>query len=49
MPKNIVWTAVIAAGTSVASVVAALAGSSDLVLAFGFTAVASALLSTREK
>lgn len=49
MPKNIVWTAVIAAASSVASVIAALVYVPNLVMAFGFTAVTAALLSTRER
>lgn len=49
MPKNIVWTAVISALAGAGSVVSAILSESDFVLALGFVAVASALLSTREK
>jgi hypothetical protein len=49
MPKNVVWTAVSAAGTSVASVITALAGLSELSLSLGLVAIASAVLAGREK
>lgn len=49
MPKNIVWTSVIAALACVASVIAAVTNTPDLVISFGFIALTSALLSAREK
>lgn len=49
MRQNIVWTAVIAAVMSVASVVSAALGSVEFSIAFGFSAVASATLSARER
>lgn len=49
MPKNIVWTAVVSALAGAGSLVYAFLGQSDVVLSLGFIAVASALLSTRER
>jgi hypothetical protein len=49
MPKGIVWTAVISALAGVGSVVSAVLGASDFVLALGLMSVASALLASREK
>lgn len=49
MPKNIVWTAVISALAGTGSVISAVLDSTNFVLALGFVAVTSALLSTREK
>ncbi len=49
MPKGIVWTAVISALAGVGSVISAVLGQSEFVVAFGFMSVASALLASREK
>lgn len=49
MPKNIVWTSVIAALACVASVIAAVTNTPDLAISFGFVALTSAILSSREK
>jgi hypothetical protein len=49
MPKGIVWTAVISALASVGSVISAVLGESEFVVALGFMSVASALLASREK
>lgn len=49
MPKNIVWTSVISALACVASVIAAVTYTPNLVMSFGFIAITSALLSAREK
>jgi hypothetical protein len=49
MSKGIVWTAVISALASVGSVIYAVLGESELVVALGFMSVASALLASREK
>lgn len=49
MPKNIVWTSVIAVVACVASVIAAVTNTPDLVISFGFVALTSAVLSSREK
>jgi hypothetical protein len=46
---NIVWTAVIALGLGVATIVSALAGEEVLTLGLGLSAVTSALLSARER
>lgn len=49
MPKNIVWTSVISAVSCLASVIAAVTHTPNLVMSFGFIAITSALLSVREK
>ena len=49
MPKGIVWTAVISALAGVGSVISAVLGESEFVVALGFVSVASALLASREK
>ena len=46
--SRVVWSAVVATGTALGSIASAIWGTSDLTLALGLTAVASALLSTRE-
>jgi hypothetical protein len=48
MPKNIVWTALISALAVVGSIISAVFGASDLVMAFGATAISFAILSGRE-
>lgn len=49
MPKGIVWSAVISALAGVGTIVSAILGESNYVLAYGFVSVASALLASREK
>ena len=49
MPKGIVWTAVISALAGAGSVISAMLGESEFVVALGFMSVASALLASREK
>jgi len=49
MPKGIVWTAVISALAGVGSVISAVLGEGEFVVALGFMSVASALLASREK
>ena len=49
MPKNVVWTAVVALGASVASLLTALAGLSEVSLSLGLAGIASAVLAGREK
>lgn len=46
--RNVVWTAVIATGSGVGVLVSAIVGSETWILAFGFTGVISAVLSSRE-
>jgi hypothetical protein len=47
--KNVVWTAVIAMGLGIASLVAGVLDNSTLALSLGLTAIASATLSARDK
>lgn len=47
--RGLVWTSVIAAACAVASISLAFWGYTDLVLAFGLAAVASATLAARER
>lgn len=49
MLRRIVWSAVVAAVSSVAAVVSAVLGQTDYVLALGAVAITSALLATRER
>ena len=46
--SQVVWTAVIAAGASLGSIASAVWGYSDLTLALGLVAIASAIMSARE-
>jgi len=46
--KNVIWTAVIATASGAGVLVSAILGSEVWVLAFGFTGVISAVLSSRE-
>jgi hypothetical protein len=49
MPKGVVWTAVISALAGVGSIISAVLGENNFVLALGLVSVASALLASREK
>jgi hypothetical protein len=49
VPKGIVWTAVISALAGAGSIISAVLGESEFVVALGFMSVASALLASREK
>jgi hypothetical protein len=49
MPKGIVWTAVISALAGAGCITFALLDNNTMANAFGFVAVASALLASREK
>jgi hypothetical protein len=49
MPKGIVWTAVISALAGATCLVLAFMSNHNMANAFGWVAVASALLATREK
>ena len=46
--KDLVWTAVLATVFAVASILLAFWGYTDLVIAFGLAAIASATLASRE-
>lgn len=47
--KNIVWTAVIALGLGLGSIIAGFQGNLEVALSLGLTSVTSALLSSRER
>ena len=49
MPKNIVWTAVVATTAGAGSLVAAVLGNLEVTVSFGAISVAAALLSGRER
>lgn len=49
MKVTIVWTAVVSAVMSLGSLVAAILGATDFVIALGFAALASATLAVRER
>lgn len=47
--RNLVWTAVVATACGVATIVSAILGQPDWVLAFGLCGVTSATLASRER
>jgi hypothetical protein len=49
MRKGIVWTAIFSVVAAGCSIISAVMGNSDYVLAYGLVSIASALLASREK
>lgn len=47
--RNVVWMSVIAVGLGIASIISAVIGYNDLTLGTGLSAIAAAVLATRER